>query len=333
MPRAVDGGRHRRAAETGRRRWTRCPTSPPPALRRGAGRPSSDRSRMTPGDRRLEVVDHLRRTRGPGPGHVLRLARAHASERALFGVPAKASRVDTPKPGNISTTQWRGRSASGYTSSPRPSPSAVPPDRKNGTSAPSAGRHVGELRRTHRDAPQPRQCHQGRGRVGAAAAEAGLAAECVCRGGRPRRAPGRRRRSASPERVRRSPHQVRPIERHTGASHRSQTGPRAGCTRSCRAGRWSERRCAARGSRRTRAEHTEIEVDLRVRANDGRDRRIHVRGYANLVQRGHHLPVTKSRPRAASKAMPFSDRLGAPRRRGLQARQDRSRPSRLPCRG
>src|SRR5262245_58488386 len=43
---------------------------------------------MTPRDWRLEVVDHLRGARRPGPRHVLRLARRGMPELALLIVPA-----------------------------------------------------------------------------------------------------------------------------------------------------------------------------------------------------------------------------------------------------
>src|SRR5512138_3981398 len=72
---------------------------------------------------------------GQGPGTCCGSLGARDSSRSESYQPY-ASVVDTPNPGISNTIQCGGKSARGYISSPRPRPSAVPPDRKNGTSEP-----------------------------------------------------------------------------------------------------------------------------------------------------------------------------------------------------
>ncbi len=123
-----------------------------------------------------------------------------------------------------STTQWRGRSASGYTSSPRPRPSAVPPERKNGTSAPSgAATSVSWDARTG-TCQRCASATQGGGGVGAAATEPRLERDPLFQmhadvGDGPR-APQR-----APQRLGRLPHQVRAVERHAGRVAREGERP------------------------------------------------------------------------------------------------------------
>ncbi len=88
-------------------------------------------------DRRLQVVDHLRRPRRPGHRQHLRLARLPPSRRAVLVVPGvrlgrrdAVRRVDDDDP-VASADRRAGRSLR-----PGRGPSAVPPDRKYGTSAP-----------------------------------------------------------------------------------------------------------------------------------------------------------------------------------------------------
>ena len=122
--------------------------------------------------RTLEVVADVRRDRsGPGrPPSRFGPVRA-ASSRSHH---AYASRVLTPNAGNDQHDRHRAaRSASGKRRSPRPRPSAVPPLRKNGTSAPSAAA-IAPSARLGPHTPQHGERAKRRGRIAAAAAEARL---------------------------------------------------------------------------------------------------------------------------------------------------------------
>ena len=104
----------------------------------------------------------------------LRLARLRRAgvRRRCVEPPKSVSRPDAERRQTQRRPTIGGRSGSGNSRSPRSTPRAVPPSRKNGTSAPSAT--AIEPLTGVGDAPEPAQRAHGRRRVAAATAEAGL---------------------------------------------------------------------------------------------------------------------------------------------------------------
>ena len=156
-----------------RTRSNRCPTSPPGALR---DRPAAASIRQSPGAApRRALPGRSRRARWP-------IAASPLFRNALETVPnpflATHQTTDTRQALQSRTaespgrTQYRGRFASGYNSSPRPSPSAVPPRRKNGTSEPSLDASAWTCSSLHAQLPQPAQSDERCRGIAAAAAEA-----------------------------------------------------------------------------------------------------------------------------------------------------------------
>ena len=196
----------------------------------------------------------LRRARPLGePAH----GRVAPRERLL--------RADAEDRAATSTTHARGASTSGNSRSPRSRPSTVPPSRKYGTSAPSAGRDRANRRAssTRHSAPSARS---------AAAASLLPPPSPACSGIRfvesiatSRGAP--RRPAAFHTPLGGAPDQIacrRPDS--AGSSQVSRNGaaaPRG--SSACRAARSTERSSAARGSRRPDAEHAQRQVNLRER--------------------------------------------------------------------
>src|SRR5262245_9226695 len=193
-------------------------------------------------------------------------------------------------------------------------------------------RHIDELIRAQGHTPHLRQRQHRCGRIAAAASETTLERDALVQPHehilhRPR-SPQR-----TPQRARRTPHQIRFVERNAGgvALDRKRPRPRDAVDRVVQGERLKN------GAKLViavwpGAEHTKIEVDLRVGANGDRPARrhrlpIHRRTrISNSLD--HSFPVTNRRSPAASKAMPLSTsspcRAGA--RRPVRSSQAVTRP-------
>ena len=181
----------------------------PPSSKRRArpGRPhprsvaQEDAGRPGAGDQAAQCTGALarprsaRRARGAGRSAASCRSLRSAAARARLSASARAatsSRDGAPRrerratarrsagrpPGwtarrrGTTTHQQVARSGIGVTSSPRPTPCAVPPTRANGTSLPSAAAIASRSSSVVLQVPQPVERHQRGGRVGAAAGQA-----------------------------------------------------------------------------------------------------------------------------------------------------------------